>query len=68
MSTPDLPHLLVTGPISGTLVTVVNGENVTVDVTPDVIELPSQEAAEAVAGTIYDLHVQSGHIVPTEEG
>lgn len=67
MTAPDLPHLLVTGPISGTLVSVVDGENLVVDVTPDIIELPSEAAAQAVAQTIYDLHVQSGQIVPAEE-
>lgn len=52
------PHLVMTGPISGT-VTLPDGT--VVDVTPDFIEVESVEQARLVSDAIGARHVAEGH-------
>ncbi len=59
MSTPHPGHVVLTGPISGTLV--VNGQ--VVNVTPDTVVVDSLEQAQAIADAIADAHVESGHLL-----
>ena len=61
-STDDPGHVVLTGPISGTLV--VNGE--VVNVTPDTVTVGSLEQAQAIAEAIGQAHVASGYLPAPE--